>query len=459
MLRNIQVVLLMVVAPASVLAQGPPGSPAARPLSLAAAVQAALGASPLVQAAGADVAMAASESRMARSLTRPQLSATTFGAASNSAGILQSAPGVMPQALMISPGRAFVDQNLTLMVPLSTGGRLESGVRASRERERAASSDLATVRAETVLRVTDAYLRAQLAVTMVSAAESRRSATVTMVANARALAEAGKGLDATLQRARAEQADAERALLTARAGGEKALLDLALASGVEGDTALMLTTPLAMTALTGDLAAWQSRSLQHRPEVLAATARLEAARHEAAGARAAGAPQLYGMAMADGMVPDGMSPQAGYTAGLVLTIPLLDGGERKAGRERAAAAQARLNAVLLQATLQARSDVGQAWIDLTTSAAAYESATSAQAASQTSFDITTLRVQNGKGLLVEQLDALAALTQARAAVFQAIYEHEAALARLHRAAGDDPLTAVGAAPVQTGSPKPNGGLR
>jgi outer membrane protein TolC len=44
-------------------------------------------------------------------------------------------------------------------------------------------------------------------------------------------------------------------------------------------------------------------------------------------------------------------------------------------------------------------------------------------------------VQNGKAILVEQLDALAALTQARTNVAQALYDHSLAAARLQRAVG------------------------
>lgn len=47
-----------------------------------------------------------------------------------------------------------------------------------------------------------------------------------------------------------------------------------------------------------------------------------------------------------------------------------------------------------------------------------------------------VRVEAGKAILVEQLDALAALTRARANLAQALYEHQLALAKLSRAIGE-----------------------
>jgi outer membrane protein TolC len=51
------------------------------------------------------------------------------------------------------------------------------------------------------------------------------------------------------------------------------------------------------------------------------------------------------------------------------------------------------------------------------------------------YDVMVLRVENQRSILLEQLDALAALTQSRANLAQALYDHSIAVARLQRAIG------------------------
>ena len=61
---------------------------------------------------------------------------------------------------------------------------------------------------------------------------------------------------------------------------------------------------------------------------------------------------------------------------------------------------------------------------------------SALAAAQSAYDVVKVRVEAGKGIQVEQLDSLAALTRARANVAKAMFDHFVAKARLTRAIGD-----------------------
>ena len=91
------------------------------------------------------------------------------------------------------------------------------------------------------------------------------------------------------------------------------------------------------------------------------------------------------------------------------------------------------------AQLTVEREVREAWLDLQTAGANVESASASAAASEEAYNVMHLRVINGKSLLVEELDALHTLIQARADVAQTLYDHEFALARLRRAAGEDDL--------------------
>ncbi|MGQ9880491.1 MAG: TolC family protein [Armatimonadota bacterium] len=74
-------------------------------------------------------------------------------------------------------------------------------------------------------------------------------------------------------------------------------------------------------------------------------------------------------------------------------------------------------------------DIGTAKTNVATAEAVLQDAEEA-------YRIAVLRVNEGKAPLVEQIDALAALTDARTRLFQARTDHLLAQARLLRAMGD-----------------------
>lgn len=405
------------------------------PLALEQAVQTGLRENLMVRAAQADVRAAVAETRVARSQTRPQVSANTYLSFGDSSNILYTAGNVMPQNYLNVPSQGFADQNLTLMVPIYSSGRLENSVKAASQRERAVTADAGGVQAETALRIKDAYYRALLAVETVKTAQTRVDASAELVKTTQALFTAGKGLEASVRRVEAEQADARRALTTARNTEAKALLDLKAAMGVRLDSDISLSDALTFTPPTGDLAAQLADATKTRPELQAVHARTTAAETQTRSVRGSQGPQVYGMAMADGFTSHLQGTREGYTVGVVLSLPLLDGGQRRAETAQARARQERAEAEARDLELRVAVEVQQAWLDVQTAAENYRTAQTALQAAQSAYEVTALRVQNQKGLLVEQLDALASLTQARGNVAQALYDHSLAAARLQRAVG------------------------
>ncbi len=405
------------------------------PLSLSQAVQIGLRENGSVRTALADVRAAAAETQAARSQTRPQLSANTYLSIGDASNILSTAGNVMPQNFLSVPSQGFADQNLTLMVPLYTGGRLENSVRAARSRERATMSDAQGIQADTALRVKEAYYRASLGAETIATAQARLDASTELVRTTGALFTAGKGLEASVRRVEAEQADAQRALTTASNARTKSLLDLKAAMGIRLDSDIMLSEPLVFTAPTGDLASFLMDAVRLRPELQASRSRMLAAQSQTRSARGSQGAQVYGMAMADGFTSHPQGTREGYTVGVVVSLPLLDGGQRHAETAQARARQERTEADLHDLELRVELEVREAWLDLQTAAENYRTAQKALFAAQSAYTVTALRVQNQKGLLVEELDALAAVTLARGNVTQALYEHSLAAARLQRAVG------------------------
>ena len=119
-------------------------------------------------------------------------------------------------------------------------------------------------------------------------------------------------------------------------------------------------------------------------------------------ARGSQGPQVAGMAMADGFTSHPQGTREGYTVGIVLSLPLLDGGQRRAETAQARARQERADAEARDLELRVAVEVQQAWLDAQTAAENYRTAQAALRAAQSAYEVTALRVQNQKGLLVEQ---------------------------------------------------------
>jgi outer membrane protein len=404
-------------------------------ISVAEAVHIALEENPMIAASRAEAKAAGAEARSVRAMTLPQLSANTFLTAGNSSNIVSGSPGVLPQSLLNVPKRPFADQNLTFMIPIYTGGKLSGEARAAEYRRKSAEAQTGSTQAEVALQVKQTYYRVLVAQEFEKVASARVNAASELVRNSQVLYDAGKGIEASLLRAQAEKADAERELTMVRNDAAKALLDLKTAMGVEASTDITLSDKLTFIAPSGDVASSLKETANQRPELLAAKAKTAAARAMAGSARGALQPQIYGLAMADAFDSREMGSGSGGTVGLSISFPLFDAGQRRAESEKAQAMVEVAVAEARSTAFKVENEVREAWLDIGTAARNLSTSQAALIAAQSAYDVIALRVQNQKSIMVEQLDSLAALTRAKANVAQALYDHSVAKAKLQRAIG------------------------
>jgi outer membrane protein len=406
------------------------------PLSLQSAVDAALERNPGIQAMRSEAEAAGHETSAIRAMTRPQISANTYLSSGSMPNILGTAMGVSPVNALTVPEKSFIDQNITLMVPLYTGGRLSGAVKAASGREDAAEANIATAQADVALLVREHYYRALLSAEFVEASRARVDASAGMLVITRAQFEAGRGIQASVARAEGELADARRMLALAQNERTKTLLELKRTMGVHLDSDIVLSDMLSITPPTDDLRDELAEANRLRPELLAARARLEAARAGTGSAKGSRKPQIYGAAMADAFAPRGDGNKSGGgTVGIVMSIPLFDANQRRSEVAQAEALQRRAEAELKDLELRVAMEVRQARLDLETAVENYRAAGTVVQSSQAAYDVVRLRVENQRSILVEQLDALAALTQTKVNLAQALFDHSTAVARLRRAIG------------------------
>jgi outer membrane protein TolC len=298
----------------------------------------------------------------------------------------------------------------------------------------------------------------------------------------RARADAGAIPPFYVQRDQAELANAQQQLTNAQRDVELSLLQLRTVMGVHPDSRLDVVGPLPFepaAALLERLAGpggsgsetaggepegpskggaptrdaptlslserYRSRLLAaaegQRPELRAARLRVEQAGQGVGVARSAYRPQVGVGAMFDFMDGTHVDPFGGTSFGLTASLPLLDGGLRRANTRSAEADQRNRQAEYERALLEIAQQVGSALLSL---GAAEQNVTTAQTAvraAQAEYTVGLQRYQSGRGVLVEVLDALAARTRAETNVVQALYEYNVARDQLRRAVGE-PVTAA-----------------
>lgn len=399
-------------------------------LNLSEALRLARSNSPAIKAAQAEAAAATAGARAAKGQTLPQLSANGFATTGNQTSVISGSPMVEPQALMLTAPGTFLDGNLMLMVPL-IATRAWAMASVANWQSRAAAGEYAETLADVDLRVTEAYYQVLLASQMVAVAQARVGAAQELVKNTQAQFEAGTGIQASVSRSQAELASAQRELTSARNDEAKMTLDLKATIGLDLGTDVVVDDQANTTqALT--LVDALSAGKGQRGMLIAARARVEAAGADVRAAQSQRNPQLYGLAMGDAANRRDMG---GITAGVTLSFPLFDGGRISAETTQARAMKTKAEAQLRDAQLTVEKEVRQAVLDVETARANTASAEASVQAAQSAYDVIALRVSAGKSILVEQLDALQTLTQAKADLAKARFDLNLAIARLTRAAG------------------------
>jgi outer membrane protein TolC len=425
----------------------PAADPAALPaidraLSLADAV--ALGRENVaaVRSARANAAAMGAQARSQAAMTKPGISTTTYATTGDSPNIFTTSPGVTPQNLFAVPSGGFADQNVTLMAPLFTGGRLGARSRAANLQAQGSvfGADAAALGA--VLTVRMAYDNTLLQQALSDAAQARLDAEDEQVRVTQEKVTTGRSAPVDLLREQAEQADARQAVLAARNAAALAMADLKVALGVDQASKITLTDTLDNLAaqpedLPGTLDGAQKLALANRPEVAQADRQASAAREAVKDAKGAYAPQVYGVAMGDATAMQGSS-RIGYGVGVTVSLPLYDAGQRKADVDGAQAKTAQAMADEAAARQTVQRDVTAAWLALQTAQAQRDAAEAGLAAAQQGYDLETMRYNAGKAAAAERLDSLAALTRARANLAAAKAAILDARAQMARAVGNLP---------------------
>jgi outer membrane protein TolC len=349
--------------------------------------------------------------------------------------IIASPPNIMPAAVFAVPNRGSVTGQVGLMIPLYTGGRLSGAVRGAEALSTAAASDRDSVERNTTLETKTAYRTALLAKSTVEVYADLVKEEQERVRIAEASYTEGRIAKYDLLRNQAGLAEAQQQLANAERDAQVAVIGLKTVMGVAPASDFTLSDQLAYEQVTGTAESYLATALQNRPELAAAKARLNSADAGVSVAKGAYSPQIYASAM-KGVVSTSDGTDNGSTVGIVVGLPIIDGGLRRSAVKEAKAMRDAMKRDEQQAVLMIQQDVNTVWAELQAADRNVQLSQAAVTQAEEDYRVIKLRYESGKTVNVEVLDALASLVRAKNNRLMALYEHNVARDRLARAIGE-----------------------
>jgi len=403
-------------------------------LTLPNAVRQALATSPNAQAAAQTLAQAEARLGQAQAGRRLQITFNSTGSLSN-ASVYQLPP----------PQETFGTVQNTLSVPIPLGGKSRLAVEQARRLLSAARLQYQSARFALAAQVAGDYYdllrrEALLAIARETLAQAQRQ-----LSDAQKRRRAGDVAALDVLQSQGPVASAEAGLAGAQASVDTARQSLNDTIGQPLDAPLAIAA-VPLPALVSPYTPQQARLLaaQNSPDIRAADQTVRAQQAALSSARLFRQPTLELQAI-DIRSKDVTSFRREDTVQAAVTVPLSDGGLGAAQVREAQAALAQAQAQVLVARRAVLVAVSAAYLNAQSARAQVESARVAQSIAQVSYAKTVQGYESGLFPLVNVLNAQAALTQARIAYTQAVYDAAVAAGSLQGAVSGGAIDGVGAA--------------
>ncbi len=388
--------------------------------------------------AGLNEQIAAEDVKQAQAAFLPRVSAPlSYLYTSPSLGLPPGTPRT--QSFLANNAISEYQAYLNVAGDLDIAGRLRATLAKNRALLAAAHAGTEVARRALVLAVIDAYYGLALATAQRVAAEQNLLAAEEFERVTSLLLSGGEVASVDFTRAQLQTIARRDELERARANEAVAAGSLRVLVGYDF-TKPIDTTDLALAApVDSEIRQFRVNDVSRRPEFTQFEAQLRAARQEVRIARADRLPQLsysvLGGLDTDSLRPPRLKEHAGVSAGFTLTIPLFDWGANRS-RERQARLRAQVaeneRAVALRGFTQ---QFYAAQAQVTSAEVRIRLAGTGVTQAQSNLSASIARYRAGEAQIIEVTDALTTLAAQRAALYQAIFDYQTALARLRQATG------------------------
>lgn len=398
------------------------------------AVVVALKYHPAINTAKYDIAAANARLSAARSMAKPQISAMLFGGKSTMSDIIAGPTAILPNAIFSVPPQTGIAGQASLMLPIYTGGRLGSAIENSRLIEESAQIGKKVVELDISLSVHAAYHRALLAKAVSEIYASLVSETNERVRVSEALFNEGKIAKYDLLRNQTISADARQQYANAERDQKISIINLFASIGISRSSDVTMVDTFTFNANSLPLETLITKAIENRPELAALKLRTKAASEKVRYAGGAYKPQVYGVAM-QSIIAGSDENKAGYTVGVTVALPIIDGGSRRSEINELKAIHESAKNDEKRMLIQIQQEVQTAFEELEV---ADKNVRISEAITNATEDyrVIKLRYEAGKAVNVEVLDTLVSLIKARNNRIIALHEYDIASDKLSRAVGE-----------------------
>ena len=399
--------------------------------SLEQIVQRAVSEHPKVKAAQALVEGERAGRTEALAPFRPMASANGYFAGGNGSMIFPST--VEPVNYAFLPPDGVAAGNLMLMWRVWSGGRDASARRMGNARVRAAEETLATVRQDVELAVRLAYAEFVYRSGAVEASKADATAALEMERITRELEANGKAPRAFVLRLSAAARKAEQEVAMAEAAAKMAKAELEEAAG--GPVEVADGQGAAQAAPRNLVEALAAGARRHELAFMVAMA--ESMGFEAESVRRSLLPEVSLVAMGGTVQTSRGDSMTDSKFGLVVSIPLTDGGMRSSRASMLRSKEKEFMAQVEEMRLTVKKEIEAAWAEWSAASAVSAAAHAGHAAATEAYEVEKLRYENGRSTVSELLDSLAALARARLDVLESVRFQAQSAAKLARASAWD----------------------
>jgi outer membrane protein len=405
-----------------------------KPYDLPSLIDLAQRTSPQTRAAWEAARAAAAGIGLAESAYLPQLSLQALGGFERTP--LPIPRTLVPKGYFVSDAREIIP-SLALQWLLFDFGRRDANLEAARANSIVANAGFTAVHQKIVLEVSQTYFALGASRGRLRAAYKAFATAQTVERATQAKRDRGLATIVALTQAQRQTAQARYSVAAAEGSERTAMADLIAALGIPAATPLQVNDaseiPLPASPAS-NIAAAINAALAHRPDIIAALGKVDAAQASLKAAQRAYRPtiglsahvyQNIGATRSDG----GSTSTVDHDGGNILfsfSIPIFDGGERTNRISIAQATVRESQAGLAQTRDGVAQQVIRAYDELLTGLAEYEAAETVLQAADTSYDAALRSYQQGVGtytdLATEEgavADAERQLEDARAAAHTA----------------------------------------
>lgn len=343
-------------------------------------------------------------------------------------------PFLDPDGQILGPVRIWdfrANASQSIYDPVST-----RRVRAARSGVYAASADVAVAAEQSASTAASIYIRAIRSDAALQARIADSTLATELLTIARDQLTAGVGVALDVTRAESQLLSARAALIVARNDRDRSRLDLLRALNLPLDSPLDLSDSLAtlpLAAAENEQAAVEL-AVRTRPDILAATAQLDAAQLQLSVIRATRLPKVSAFGN-DGEIGFINHLLNTYTYGVQVSVPIYEGGRREAQEQEQSAMAHDIEARRRDLMQQVAVDVRGAMIDMASAREQVDAARGRQRLAELEVQQARDRFRAGVAGNADVITASLTLNNARTSLVDALTSFHAARVSLARAEG------------------------